>query len=115
MSATWKVDLALVIEENSNEIVNDTVAIEETKNKTQRFHVIISDETDDQEFDLSTLIGKAEEVLIISDNEITIKKDSDSATGIKCTKFLVSESDFEKIYISNDSGNDADVIIDVGG
>ena len=44
-----------------------------------------------------------------------MKKDATTATGIKGKVFVFSRSDFDKIFLSNASGDDAKVDVVVGG
>jgi len=115
MATTWKLDATLTLEKGANEVVVETLAISESVNKTQRFDIEIDDATDDQLIDLSTLIGTAEEVCLESDKEITVKFEADTNFGIVCKRLILSGAAITKIYLSNDSGDDAVVTINIGG
>lgn len=114
MSETWNVTLALTVSNGSVETLNEAVEINETKNDIERRKITLADATDDQEVDLTDL-GTVEELLVISDNPISLKKDVDSNTAILGKVFLLSGSSLTKLYLSNGSGNTATVKIIAGG
>lgn len=115
MSTTWKLDMELTLEKGANEVVTETIAISESVAKTQRLDITLADDTDDQAIDLTTLIGTAEEVIIESDVEITVKLEADTNFGIDCEKLVISRGAVTKIYLSNVSGDTANVTINIGG
>jgi len=115
MSSIWKLDIDLTLEKGANDVITETLAISETVAKTQRLDITLDDATDDQEVDLATLIGTAEEVHIVSDVEITVKLAADTNYGIVCEKLIISRGAVTKIYLSNDSGDTANVVINIGG
>lgn len=116
MSATWKFTGDLLVKEGTAQTV-ETVSISETVNMNQKLTFVLADQEVDKEIDFALVIGsgKAEELLIVSDKEITMKKDASTADGIVGKVFMFSRSDFSKVFLSNDSGDDARVEIVVGG
>ena len=110
----WQVDFSLVVSEGSVEKITETAVIEATKNYSERRNIEIADETVDKEINFSDL-GKVEEVIIISDNPITIKIDTNTATGILGKFFYLSGTSVESLFVSNDSGEDAKVKFILGG
>ena len=116
MSATFKAILDLLIKEGSTQTV-ETISITENVNMNQKLSFVLPDDTTDKEVDFALIIGTgtAEELWISSDKEITMKKDANTATGIKGKVFVFSRSDFDKIFLSNASGDDAKVDVVVGG
>ena len=116
MSATFKAVLDLLIKEGSTQTV-ETISITENVNMNQKLSFILANNETDKEIDFALIIGtgSAEELWISSDKEITMKKDATTATGIKGKVFVFSRSDFDKIFLSNASGDDAKVDVVVGG
>lgn len=114
MAEQWKTDLTLVVSDSSVEKISEAETIEATKNYSERKVIEIADETVDREIDFTDL-GKVEEMLIISDNTISIKKDANTGTAIPCKVLYLSGTSFTTLFISNDSGETAKVKFIFGG
>lgn len=114
MAEQWKIDLTLVVSDSSVEKISEAETIEVTKNYSERKVMEIADSTTDKEIDFTDL-GKVEEILIISDYPISIKKDANTGTAIIGKLFLLSGTSFTTLFVSNASGEDAKVKFIFGG
>lgn len=110
----WQVDFSLVVSEGAVEKITETEVVEATKNYSERRNISIADNTVDKAITFTDL-GTVEELIIISDQFIDVKKNADTATAIRCKVLWLSGTDFTSLYISNDSGENANVKIILGG
>ncbi len=114
MAENWQVDFSLVVSEGAVEKITEAEVIDATKNYSERRNITVADDTDDKAITFTDL-GTVEEIIIISDQFIEIKKDADTATAIRCKFLYLSGTNFTSLYISNTSGENANVKIILGG
>ena len=111
----WKVEASLIVQDGAQENVSEALSLEETVELSHRLPLKLPNNTVDFEVDLSTVIGTVSEVYINSNEYITVKRDDSLNTGTQCKVLLLSGTSLQKLYLSNASGAEATIIIDVGG
>ena len=111
-----ELNLVVTQDENTTNKTEYSFAINEDKAKYQHLtDYSVPDLASDQHLDLEAVIGKVEELWLISDQEITFKLNADTETARKMKKFIISGGDVTDLYFGNTSGNPALVQIFAGG
>ncbi len=114
MAKVWNLSASLTIQEDSNDIVTESLEVEETINESFRMTYTIADGTTDKGIDLAD-IGTCEQVFISSSDEIEVKLNFTSNPAFRIKNLYIDGASVTKIYITNSSGNSVNLKVIVGG